>query len=94
MVGAVASAAARTRRNASGSRPRPRPDIDPGRRRRVCGPDRWLRRCKAPIVKLQSVGWGHHELFIERHKRAADGARFGFGHSGILLCGTTDVVVF
>jgi hypothetical protein len=40
------------------------------------------------------IVWERHELFIERRKRTADGARFGFGHSRILLCGAAGVVVF
>jgi len=48
------------------------------------------------MLKLQNQSdrWERHELFIERRKRTADGARFGFGHYRILLCGTAGVVVF
>lgn len=34
------------------------------------------------------------ELFFERRERAADAARRGFGHYGVLFCSTAGVVVF
>jgi hypothetical protein len=48
------------------------------------------------MLKLQNQSdrWERHELFIERRKSTTDGARFGFGHSHVLLCGTAGVVVF
>ena len=44
--------------------------------------------------KPQSDHWERHDLFVERRKRTADGARFDFRHSCFLLCRTAGVVVF